>query len=313
MSNSRAKDTQLSSPLWRGELIVTSRCNFTCCYCRGVKSPYQGDISEKQAISIIDSWLNHGLKNIRFSGGEPLLYPNLDKLVWYSKINGIERIAISSNGSFDPEQYLNLVEAGVNDFSISLDGCCASTLSVMNHTEYMFDLICSNILLLAQHTYVSVGVVLTADNEKESEQIIHLASNLGVADIRIIPAAQSNNIQIQTENLSNNLLSKHPILKYRIQNLRRGLGFRGLNTADSPRCYLVNDDIMSAQNYHFPCIIYFREGGEPIGTVSDHIMRATRYYWATNHNTLEDSICRHNCLDVCRDFNNYARDFNNYF
>ena len=39
----------------------------------------------------------------------------------------VKRIAISTNGSAPMKCYTRLIEAGVNDFSISLDACCAST------------------------------------------------------------------------------------------------------------------------------------------------------------------------------------------
>ena len=83
---------------------------------------------------------------------------------------------------------------------------------------------------------------------------------------------------------------------------------RGLNENDSTKCGLVLDDIAVNHNKHYPCIIYMREGGKPIGTVGEK-MRQERKDWYNTHNTHTDNICRENCLDVCRDYNNKHEEY----
>jgi hypothetical protein len=97
--------------------------------------------------------------------------------------------------------------------------------------------------------------------------------------------------------------SKHPILNYRLKNFEKGLGVRGIGEKYNHRCPLVIDDIAVAGDYHFPCIIYLREQGDPIGTINPN-MRQERIKWFTSHNTYEDKICGKNCLDVCTAYNN---------
>lgn len=67
LSDQRVKNVSGISPLWRCELLITSKCNFKCSYCRGTDS--KADISLQEAVYIVDQWLSHDLKNIRFSGG----------------------------------------------------------------------------------------------------------------------------------------------------------------------------------------------------------------------------------------------------
>jgi cyclic pyranopterin phosphate synthase len=100
----------------------------------------KGDIPFRHASSIIQGWCDHNLKNIRFSGGEPTLYPALLDLVKMSKEGGIERIALSTNGSASFSKYQKLIDAGVNDFSISLDACCSSTGSIWPGEEELIAL-----------------------------------------------------------------------------------------------------------------------------------------------------------------------------
>ena len=107
----------------RTELIITSSCNFKCPYCRGMREECRGDMPLAQALETIRIWTEDDLKNIRFSGGEPTLHKRLLEMVTYAKARGVERIAISTNGSASQDLYGSLIDAGVNDISVSLDAC----------------------------------------------------------------------------------------------------------------------------------------------------------------------------------------------
>jgi len=79
---------------------------------------------------------------------------------------------------------------------------------------------------------------------------------------------------------------------------------------DSPICGLMLDDSVIAGDYHFPCVIYMCEKGEPVGKVGPN-MRKERKEWVEKHNCYEDKICRENCLDVCISYNNKYRELKN--
>ena len=314
LSNKRAMRVArdaINAPLQRCELLLTDRCNFRCPYCRKLKQGYRGDINFNFATYLIRAWAKRNLFAIRFSGGEPTLYEGLLELVGEAESVGITRIAISTNGSANYDYYAELVNAGVNDFSFSLDACCAADGQMMCGVEVDWNKVLNNIKQLSRQTYVSAGVVLTELNHTKALSIITMANDLGVADIRIIPAAQNGQY---LHNLSDKQLPSwigaHPILKYRINRALHGQKIRGLSKNDCHKCYLVLDDMAVVKDYHFPCIIYLREGGAPIGKISPH-MYQERLEWFGLHDSRKDNICRENCLDVCVQYNNTVNFFRN--
>lgn len=306
LCDKRAGAISAWSPMWRCEMILTDRCNFNCPYCRDMREDCQGTMPLGRALRILDYWLAEDLRNLRFSGGEPMLYPELEFLVETASKGGCERVAISTNGSFPLERYLKLMDAGVNDFSISLDACCAASYGKMagvDGDEVAFKKLASNIRELSKLTYVTVGVVLTDNNLGELARIIEFAGRLGVSDIRIIPAAQDGNMIKGVERIEQKWLDKFPILRYRVFNILQGRTVRSIKEYDSHQCYLPIDDSVVAGDFHFPCVIYMREQGDPIGQVGPN-MRAERIAWSENHDTFADPICQKNCLDVCVAHNN---------
>jgi len=317
LEDNRAIGLSEQSPMWRCELLLGGRCNFSCPYCRGFKnfSEKCGDISQKAAINTLDIWIEDGLRNVRFSGGEPTLYPYLPELVERCKQGNVARIAVSTNGSADEELYLRLIDCGVNDFSVSLDACCSSYADKMAGVSGYFEKVTNNIKKMSELTYVTVGVVLNEANMGETAKIVEFADQLGVSDIRLISSAQFNKF-LDNSNISQSILDRHPILKYRIQNSMNGRHVRGITEKDCHRCYMVIDDSVVAGNgdeaWHFPCVINMREGGKAIGRVNKN-MRKERIEWFKNNNSYENPICRSNCLDVCVEHMNKCEKLNKNF
>lgn len=299
LSEQRVKCASATSPLSRCELVLGARCNFRCPYCRHVGGK---DLEYEQAVYTVRAWAREGLRAIRFSGGEPTLWKGLVSLVALAKELGIQRIAISTNGSASKELYQQLIDAGVNDFSVSLDACCASDGDKMaGGIPGAWEIVVDNIAWLAKKVYTTVGCVVTDDNVGKLNETIKFADSLGVADIRVIPAAQ-NGDKLSEVVVDAALLDKYPILRYRVGNMKCGAPVRGLREGDPKRCGLVLDDMAVNQGQHFPCIIYMRESGPAIGKVGEW-MREEREAWYKIHNTHEDPICRANCLDVCVEYN----------
>ncbi|MEG0877225.1 MAG: GTP 3',8-cyclase MoaA [Oscillospiraceae bacterium] len=100
---------------------VTGRCNLACKYCH----PQQCDehvLSFDEIEKICAAAAELGIKKIRLTGGEPLVRPNLPKLVSaIHNIKGVEHIALTTNAVLLKEQLPALLAAGISKINISLD------------------------------------------------------------------------------------------------------------------------------------------------------------------------------------------------
>jgi len=298
LEDARVEQASNSSPMWRCEILVTKKCNFNCPYCRHVGAHK----SLEEVKSLIDLWAETGLRNIRFSGGEPTLHPDLEAMVAYARQKGALRVAVSTNGSAAWELYKRLTAAGVDDFSVSLDACCASEGDKMAGGIYgAWEKVIDNIRRLSGRVYTTVGIVVTPETADKLTETVMFAHDLGVHDIRVITAAQwDGKIKLA---IPQGVLDEHPILAYRIANIINGRSVRGIQPEDSDRCGLITDDSAVMGDEHFPCIIHMREGGKAIGKVGPN-MRQERVEWAKTHDTHSDPICLKNCLDACVEYNN---------
>lgn len=104
------------------QIVVTRRCNLTCGYCNEydeLSPPVPTDeLKERfRRLKELGTWA------IEFSGGEPLLHPQIDELVAYAKQLGFYKVMMITNGFLINEERTRLLnDAGLDDLQISIDG-----------------------------------------------------------------------------------------------------------------------------------------------------------------------------------------------
>jgi len=299
LTDQRCARASTGSALGRCVLVLTDRCNFACPYCRKFGG---GDLPYGEAARCIEGWAKDGLRALVLTGGEPTLHEGLPRLVSLASGLGISRICVATNGSADPRLYLDLVERGVDEFSISLDSSEAGLGDLMaGGVPGAWRRVVDNIALLSQRARVTVGAVLNPENLEAAQAIVAFADSLGVADIRLNPAAQFSR-RLPVLEWDRGLLERHPTFAWRAALTAAGGAVRGLEADDPRRCHIVLDEMTARDGAHYPCFVYMREGGLPIGRIGPSV-RMERERWSLRHDPFEDPICRGNCPDICRAYN----------
>jgi len=107
-------------------ISLTDKCNLRCIYCmpeEGVKKLEHRDIlSFDEIVEIVREAAKLGINKLRLTGGEPLIRKGIVELCRELKaIEGIEEIALTTNGTLLPQLAKPLKEAGVQRLNISLD------------------------------------------------------------------------------------------------------------------------------------------------------------------------------------------------
>lgn len=103
---------------------MTRACNLKCihCYARAVSRSRETELTTEQAKTMIDDLAQFGVPVLLFSGGEPLVRPDLVELARYAVAKGM-RAVISTNGTLiTREKAKELKRVGLSYVGVSLDG-----------------------------------------------------------------------------------------------------------------------------------------------------------------------------------------------
>ena len=103
---------------------VTRACNLNCihCYARAVERSCDKELTHDQGLALLDDLADFGVPVMLFSGGEPLMRPDLVDLASYAVKKGM-RAVISTNGTLiTQEKAEELKQIGLSYVGVSLDG-----------------------------------------------------------------------------------------------------------------------------------------------------------------------------------------------
>lgn len=132
----------LARPLADLRISLTDRCNFRCVYCMPESSgPYQflkrkELLSFEELIRVSKACVELGVGKIRLTGGEPLLRRDLSEFIaLLSEIEGIQDLAMTTNGFLLAEAASGLKSAGLHRVTVSLDSVDPSMYQTLNGSK----------------------------------------------------------------------------------------------------------------------------------------------------------------------------------
>lgn len=136
---------QFSRPMKDLRISVTDRCNFRCTYCMPKEvfsSKYQflvrdDLLSFEEIARLVPLFVQHGVRKLRLTGGEPLLRKNLEVLVGeLASIRGVKDIALTTNASIlTLDKARELKQAGLNRITVSIDAINEDIFMQMNDMQ----------------------------------------------------------------------------------------------------------------------------------------------------------------------------------
>ncbi len=103
---------------------VTRRCNLKCvhCYAQAKDIAFDNELTTQAGKKLIDDLAGFGVPVLLFSGGEPMVRPDLPELAGYAVQMGM-RAVISTNGTLITREKARILkDIGLSYVGISLDG-----------------------------------------------------------------------------------------------------------------------------------------------------------------------------------------------
>ncbi len=160
-------------PVSNLRISLTPRCNLSCIYCHaeGERSPADSmSVDEiKEILRVADKF---GIRHVKFTGGEPLLRPDLTEII--ASVPKSMESSITTNGILLAELAADLKQAGLTRLNVSLDSLNHETYKRITGSDRLSE------VLSGIDTALGAGlrpiklnmVVLSGINESEVEDFI---------------------------------------------------------------------------------------------------------------------------------------------
>jgi len=169
--------TTLKDPFGRSvsnlRISLTQQCNLSCMYCHaeGEINP-ENQMTADEIIAVMEVAAKFGIRSVKFTGGEPLLRPDLMHIV-ESVPAGMEA-SLTTNGTLLANLAMNLKHAGLRRVNVSLDSLNPATYKKITGSDRLDD------VLDGIHTALDAGltpvklnmVVLAGINEMEIDDFL---------------------------------------------------------------------------------------------------------------------------------------------
>ncbi|MGE6537893.1 GTP 3',8-cyclase MoaA [Bacillus luti] len=174
---------KLQRPLKDLRISVTDRCNFRCRYCmpEEIFGPDYSFLSNDKILSfdeierITRIFVSLGVRKLRITGGEPLLRKGLPELIErLNKIDGVEDIGLTTNGSLLKKFAPDLYKAGLSRVTVSLDSLAKERFFYLNGNRSKVQRVLEGIQAAAE-TGMKIKINMVVQKGKNEQDILQMA------------------------------------------------------------------------------------------------------------------------------------------
>ena len=102
-------------------LNITDKCCLRCVMCNQWQHPHPDELKKEEWFRVLDQLKGISIKEINFTGGEPLMRTDIFEIIAYAHNLGF-KCGLTSNGYLMDDKIIEkLIEAGITVFNISMD------------------------------------------------------------------------------------------------------------------------------------------------------------------------------------------------
>ncbi|MFB3098910.1 MAG: GTP 3',8-cyclase MoaA [Acidimicrobiia bacterium] len=175
----------LDRPLRDLRISVTDRCNFRCTYCMPrevfgkdyVFLPREELLTFEEIERVVRIFAGLGTQKVRLTGGEPLLRRGIEDLVGkLAVIDGIDDLALTTNGSLLAKKAPALAAAGLDRVTVSLDSLDDTVFRIMSDVDFPVARVLEAIDAAAAAGLTPVKVNAVVQRDINGDQVVDMAN-----------------------------------------------------------------------------------------------------------------------------------------
>ncbi len=171
----------LGMPLWL-VLELTYKCPLKCPWCNNPVDfdKYRNELTTEEWKAVLREGRRLGALQLGFSGGEPMLRPDLEELVGEADRLGYYTNLITSGVGLNPQRLAALKAAGLKQVQLSLQACDSELNAKLVGLDVWAHKIAIAREIKAQGFPMVLNVPVSRFNIDQTEALIELAEDLGV-------------------------------------------------------------------------------------------------------------------------------------
>jgi MoaA/NifB/PqqE/SkfB family radical SAM enzyme len=170
------------------QIEVTNRCNLTCRTCTRLKLPHLGEIEFGEFCRLVDAL--RSVRRVWLSGqGEPLLHPDLPRMIRYCVAKGVRETIVHTNGMLLTGTVAEgIAGSGLSELRVSIDGGTAEEMDYLRDGASLREIL-ENVRSFVDRkspTRTAFYTVLNRRNHTTAHLLPTLAASVGVKRIYMV-------------------------------------------------------------------------------------------------------------------------------
>ena len=193
-------------PAWE----VTTACNLRCVHCHvAADKPSKDELTTDEGKKFIDELARvDEFRMLVYTGGEPLVHPDIFELMHHSKRAGFSNV-LATNGTLITEEVaLRLKDAGVATAAVSLDSSKSEAHNYVRNKDNAFALAMRGIRAIKKAGIpLQINVTAMKYNFDDLDELLELADDLGSGIMlmyQLVPVGRGNTIEDATLKVNEN-------------------------------------------------------------------------------------------------------------
>jgi radical SAM protein with 4Fe4S-binding SPASM domain len=186
-----------SHPVWE----MTAACNLNCIHCHASGGkPSEDELSTTEAKQLLDQLVEiEDFRMMAFTGGEPLVRPDLFEILAYSRELGFVNTIATNATLINDSVARRLKSHGVAIAAVSLDGLDAKTHDMVRGVEGSFDAAIEGMRALRRaNILLQVNITAMEYNLRQVEPMMRLIDELDTGILlmyQLVPVGRGQEIE----------------------------------------------------------------------------------------------------------------------